>query len=101
MSSHVSVCPSMCLSVQNTSFCPSSGGAIKSHSVTALVLVSRSIPELQNMPLNCAFVSFVQQTAIDLPINFHSPFHVPSSKDWGHIVLLCPSVCLHKLDMKT
>ena len=31
-------------------------------------------------------------------------FYAPASKDWGRIVLpmsICPSVCLHKLNMKT
>ena len=32
----LSFCPSMCLSVQNVSFCQSTGGDIKSHLLTAL-----------------------------------------------------------------
>ena len=37
LSIHVSVCPCVSLSVQNTSVCQSSGGGIKSYLVTALV----------------------------------------------------------------
>ena len=43
------VCPSVCLSihvsvfVQNTIFCQSAGGGIKSHSVTALVIVKCTV----------------------------------------------------------
>ena len=31
-------------------------------------------------------------------------FYAPVSKDWRHVVLplsVCPSICLHKLNMKT
>ena len=34
---HLSICVSVC--VQNTTFCQSAGGGIKSHSVTAQVLI--------------------------------------------------------------
>ena len=34
----------------------------------------------------------------------HQHFYAPASKDLGHIIVLlsaCPSICLHKLNVKT
>ena len=51
-------------------------------------------------------------TCVNTQVCFVAYFYAPVSKDWGHIVLLlsicmfvrpsiCPSVCLHKLNLKT
>ena len=53
LSVHVSVRLSLCLSVQNTTFCQSAGGGIKSHSETALVYICVQ----QNSPCLFFFLS--------------------------------------------
>ena len=45
----LSVCPSVCLSVQNKSFCQSAGWGIKSHVVTALGLTDLQLYCLTNL----------------------------------------------------